>query len=59
LVLFQLDQVTRSVASGYGASVATTLGQLGEGDWVGGPDCLHPNDSGHRKVAAIAAAAVG
>ncbi len=59
LVLFQLDQVTRSVAGAYGASVATTLGQLGEGDWVGGPDCLHPNDSGHEKVAAIAAAAIG
>jgi len=58
-VLLQLDQVTRSVAAVYGAEVATTLGQLGEGDWVGGEDCLHPNDSGHRKVAHIAAAAAG
>jgi lysophospholipase L1-like esterase len=58
-LLFQLDQVTRGVAAAYGATVATTLGQLGEGDWVGGPDCLHPNDSGHMKVADIAVAAAG
>lgn len=59
LLLFQLDQVYRAVAANYGVTVATTLGQLGAGDWVGGNDCLHPNDSGHTKVAAIAAAAAG
>jgi hypothetical protein len=39
--------------------VATTLGQLGAGDWVGGQDCLHPNSNGHVKIADIAAAAAG
>jgi lysophospholipase L1-like esterase len=58
-LLFQLDQVMRDVASAYGATVATTLGQLGAGDWVGGQDCLHPNSSGHAKIADIAAAAAG
>jgi lysophospholipase L1-like esterase len=58
-VLGQLDQVTRDVAATYGATVATTLGHLGAGDWVGGSDCLHPNDNGHMKVAEIAAAAIG
>lgn len=58
-LLFQLDQTYRAVAAAYGVEVATTLGQLGADDWVGGQDCLHPNDSGHAKVAAIAAAAAG
>jgi len=57
-LLGSLDGVTRGVAAAHGATVATTLGQLGEGDWVGGTDCLHPTDSGHDKVAAIATAAV-
>jgi lysophospholipase L1-like esterase len=58
-LLYQLDQTYRAVAAAYGVEVATTLGQLGAGDWVGGADCLHPNSSGHQKVAAIAAAAAG
>lgn len=58
-VLFLLDQTYRAVAVNYNVTVATTLGQLGEGDWVGGQDCLHPSDTGHMKVAAIAAAAAG
>lgn len=57
LLLAQLDAVYRGVAQDYDVDVATTLGALGEGDWVGGADCLHPTDSGHAKVAAIAAAA--
>lgn len=54
-LLFTLDQATRSVAVFHDAEVATTLGQLGEGDWVGGSDCLHPTDTGHAKVAQVAA----
>ncbi len=57
LLLGQLNQVYSAVAANYGVEVAATLGLLGEGDWVGGPDCLHPNGSGHTKVAAVAAAA--
>lgn len=54
-LLFTLDQAIRSVAALHDAEVATTLGHLGAGDWVGGPDCLHPTDSGHAKVAQVAA----
>jgi len=34
-----------------GATVADTFGALGAGDFVGGSDCLHPNRSGHTKIA--------
>lgn len=58
-LLTQLDLVYQGVAGQYGVQVASTHGALGDGDWVGGGDCLHPNDAGHAKVAAIAAAAAG
>jgi lysophospholipase L1-like esterase len=36
-----------------GATVADTFGALGTGDFVGGSDCLHPNKSGHTKIASV------
>ncbi len=60
LLVFQLDQLYRAIAANYDVDVATTFGSLdSSSDWVGGADCLHPTDSGHAKVAAIAAAAAG
>ena len=59
LLLGQLDLVMQGVAAAHDASVASTFGHLGPGQWVGGPDCLHPNGSGHGTVAGIATAAAG
>jgi len=41
----------RQISQTYGAQVADTFGALGAGDFVGGADCLHPNASGHAKIA--------
>jgi lysophospholipase L1-like esterase len=46
------------ISAQHGARVADTFGALGPGDFVGGTDCLHPNLSGHTKVAARFAAAL-
>jgi len=40
-----------AISHQYGAKVADTFGALGAGDFVGGSDCLHPNKSGHTKIA--------
>jgi hypothetical protein len=40
-----------TISAIYGAKVADTFGQLGEGDFVGGADCRHPNEAGHAKIA--------
>ena len=40
-----------AISHQYGAQVADTFGALGVGDFVGGTDCLHPNKSGHTKIA--------
>jgi hypothetical protein len=40
-----------AISHEYGATVADTFGTLGTGDFVGGSDCLHPNKSGHTKIA--------
>jgi len=40
-----------AISHQYGATVADTFGTLGTGDFVGGSDCLHPNKSGHTKIA--------
>jgi lysophospholipase L1-like esterase len=40
-----------AISHQYGAQVADTFGALGTGDFVGGSDCLHPNKSGHTKIA--------
>ncbi|MGB7981186.1 MAG: SGNH/GDSL hydrolase family protein [Candidatus Nanopelagicales bacterium] len=41
------------ISAQYGATVADTYGaDLGDDDFVGGADCLHPNKAGHTKIAA-------
>jgi hypothetical protein len=40
----------REVASRYDVQVAEVFGDLAPEDWVGGTDCLHPDDSGYDKV---------
>ncbi len=52
-----LNDLIRAVAARVGASVAETYGLLGPDDLVGGTDCLHPDDSGHRIIAEAFAAA--
>lgn len=47
-----LHDVMREVAAEYDVVVAEAFGDLGPRDWVGGTDCLHPDDSGYEKVAA-------
>jgi lysophospholipase L1-like esterase len=46
-----LHDVMRDVAANYNVEVADVFGDLGPQDWVGGEDCLHPDDSGYDKVA--------
>jgi lysophospholipase L1-like esterase len=47
-----LNDIIRGVAAGVGGiTVVETYGLLGEKDFVGGDDCLHPDDSGHLKIA--------
>ena len=47
-----LNDLIRGVAAGVGGiTVVETYGLLGEKDFVGGDDCLHPDDSGHLKIA--------
>ena len=46
-----LHDIMRSVGATYNVEVAEVFGDLSPGDWVGGGDCLHPNDSGYAKVA--------
>lgn len=46
-----LHDIMRDVAADYGVEVAEVYGDLGSQDWVGGQDCLHPDDSGYAKVA--------
>jgi lysophospholipase L1-like esterase len=46
-----LHDVMREVAAQFNVEVADSFGKLGPQDWVGGQDCLHPDDSGYDKVA--------
>ena len=49
-----LNDLIRGVAAGVGGiTVVETYGLLGEKDFVGGDDCLHPDDSGHLKIAKV------
>ena len=45
-----LHDVMRDVAASYDVEIADRS-QLAPQDWVGGQDCLHPDDSGYDKVA--------
>lgn len=54
-----LNDIIRGVAGAVGGvTVVETYGLLGDSDFVGGEDCLHPDDSGHRKIARAFAAAM-
>jgi lysophospholipase L1-like esterase len=46
-----LHDVMRDVADDYNVEIADVFHDLGPADWVGGGDCLHPDDSGYDKVA--------
>lgn len=49
---YGLNDIIRGVAAGVGGiTVVETYGLLDNGDFVGGDDCLHPDDSGHLKIA--------
>ena len=48
-----LNDLIRRAAETTGAQVADLYGELEEGQYVGGPDCLHPNLSGHTAIADI------
>jgi lysophospholipase L1-like esterase len=45
-----LHDIMRSVGATYDVEIAEVFGDLGPTDWVGGSDCLHPNDTGYDKV---------
>ena len=46
-----LNDLIRAIAATHDAEVSDMFGKLGAGDWVGGLDCLHPNDSGYEIIA--------
>jgi lysophospholipase L1-like esterase len=45
-----LHDIMREVAPLYDVQVAEVFGDLRDQDWVGGSDCLHPDDTGYGKV---------
>jgi lysophospholipase L1-like esterase len=45
-----LHDIMRDVGADHGVEVADAFGDLEPQDWVGGGDCLHPDDSGYDKV---------
>jgi lysophospholipase L1-like esterase len=45
-----LHDIMRDTAARYDVQVAEVFGDLAPEDWVGGADCLHPDDSGYDKV---------
>jgi GDSL-like Lipase/Acylhydrolase family len=45
-----LHDIMREVAARCDVRVAEVFGDLGPQDWVGGADCLHPDDSGYDEV---------
>jgi GDSL-like Lipase/Acylhydrolase family len=45
-----LHDIMREVGARYDVQVAEVYGDLGPQDWVGGDDCLHPDDTGYGKV---------
>lgn len=45
-----IHDAIRQVAGEFDAEVAEVFGTLGEGDFVGGFDCLHPTSAGYDKI---------
>jgi lysophospholipase L1-like esterase len=54
-----LNDIIRGVAAGTGVTTVETYGLLSTKDFVGGQDCLHPDNSGHKKIANAFAGALG
>jgi len=54
-----LHDIIRAVAATHDVTVAEVFGQLGPQDWVGGADCLHPNNSGYDRVTEAFLVALG
>lgn len=48
-----LNDVIREVAAATGAQVAELYGELDASQYVGGPDCLHPDQDGHAEIAEV------
>jgi len=53
-----LNDIIRARAEAAGAVIVETAPLIGPGDLVGDTDCLHPNNSGHAKIAAAFAASI-
>ncbi len=47
---FGFNDIIRNTSAFFGVGIAETYGLLEADDLVGGTDCLHPDDSGHRKI---------
>jgi lysophospholipase L1-like esterase len=45
------NDIITAISQENGAATADTFGDLGDGDLVGGADCLHPTRLGHTKIA--------
>lgn len=54
-----IHDVVRRVAAEYDAEVAEVFGQLGDGDFKGGDDCLHPTTAGYDHVTDAFRAVIG
>jgi lysophospholipase L1-like esterase len=54
-----LDDIMRDVGADHGVTVAEVFGDLEPDDWLGGQDCLHPDDSGYEDVALAFLEALG
>jgi lysophospholipase L1-like esterase len=50
---FGLNDIIRGVSAATGVTVVETYGELRRNDFVGGNDCLHPDDSGYDKIARL------
>lgn len=50
---FGLNDIIRGVSAATGVTVVETYGKLRRNDFVGGDDCLHPDDSGYDKIARL------
>ena len=54
-----LHDIIRAVAAAHHIRVAEVFGDLAPEDWLGGNDCLHPDNSGYDKVTASFVEALG
>jgi len=50
---FGLNDIIRGVSAATDVTIVETYGELRRKDFVGGQDCLHPDDSGYSKIARL------